>query len=298
MGESCKLHGVIPVSATPYNADGSVDDGSIRTFVDYIVPRGIHALATAGGSGKFWQLTDDERKLITRVTVDQVNGRVPVVCGVAGTSIQNALLYTRIAQDAGADAVFAMPPYVHGLAPEEMYEYYSAIARVSTVPVIVQDVVLPGGRPIPTPIIARLARDWEMIQYVKEETPRSFYKASEIIEACGERVGVIVGSGGFGFLDALKRGCVGCMPGPVNVVGLVRCYNAYRSGDLVAAREWYEKVLPLITLRMRFGNVTKEILRRNGAFKTTYDRPPRGEALDAFVLDELDAQFEIRGDLF
>jgi dihydrodipicolinate synthase/N-acetylneuraminate lyase len=88
------------------------------------------------------------------------------------------------------------------------------------------------------------------------------------------------------------------MPGPVNVVGLIRCYDAYRSGDPGAAREWYEKVLPLITLRMRFGNVTKEILRRNGAFKTTYNRPPRGEELDRFVLRELDAQFEIRGDLF
>jgi dihydrodipicolinate synthase/N-acetylneuraminate lyase len=298
MAEFKQLHGVIPVSATPYNVDGRVDYGSIRAFVDYIVARGIHGLATTGGSGKFWQLTDDERKHITRVTVDQVSDRVPVVCGVAGTSIQNAILYTQSAQDEGADAVFAMPPYVHGLAPEEMYEYYKAIAEVAVVPLIVQDVVLPGGRPIPTSIIDRLARDFEIIKYVKEETPRGNLKASEIIDACGEHVQVLVGAGGFGFLDALNRGCVGCMPGPVNVGGLVRCYNAYRAGDLTAAREWYEQVLPLITLRMQFGNVTKEILRRNGAFKTAHNRPPRGEEMDEFIAKELDAQFEIRRDLF
>jgi 4-hydroxy-tetrahydrodipicolinate synthase len=202
-----------------------------------------------------------------------------------------------MAQDEGADAVFAMPPYVRGLAPDEMYEYYEAIAGVAEVPVIVQDVVMPGGSPIPTHIIARMAKEFELIKYVKEETPRGNLKASEIIEACGEYVQVLVGSGGFGFFDALQRGCVGCMPGPVNVGGLVRCYDAYQAGDVAEARRWYEKVLPLITLRMQYGNVTKEILRRNGAFKTAVDRPPRGEQLDEYAKKELDAQFEIRGDL-
>jgi 4-hydroxy-tetrahydrodipicolinate synthase len=298
MTEFKRLHGVIPVSGTPYNEDATVDYGSIRTFVDYIVARGIHGLATTGGSGRFWQLTDEERRKITRVTVDQVNGRVPVVCGVAGTSIQNAVLYTRIAQDEGGDAVFAMPPYVHGLAPEEMYEYYEAIADVARLPVIVQDVALPGGSPIPTHIISRLARDFEAIQYVKEETPRGNMKASEILAACEGHVNVLVGAGGFAFLDALNRGCVGCMPGPVNVVGLVRCYNAFQEGDLAAARKWYEEVLTLITLRMQNGNVTKEILRRNGAFRTTASRPPRGNDLDELTRRELDVQFELRGDLF
>jgi len=298
MPEFEHIHGVIPVSGTPYNEDYSVDYHSIRTFVDYAISRGIHGLATTGGSGRFWQLTDEERKQITRVTVAQASGRVPVVCGVAGTSIQNAVLYTQIAQDEGADAVFAMPPYVHGLAPDELYEYYEALAQVASVPVIVQDVAFPGGNAIPTHVIARLVKEFEIIQYVKEESPRGNLKASEVIAACGESVRVLVGSGGFGFFDALNRGCVGCMPGPVNIGGLVRCYNAYQTGDLETARRWYEEVLPLITLRMQCGSVTREILRRKGAFRTTCARPPRGDAPDEFVMKELDKQFMLRGDLF
>ena len=297
MSEFKRFHGVIPVSATPYNEDGSVDYGSIRAFVDYIVAKGIHGLGTTGGAGKFWQLTDEERRQITRVTVDQVNGRVPVVCGVAGISIQHAVLYTQIAQDEGADAVFAIPPYVYPLSSEEIYEYYEAIAQVAKVPVIVQDDDDPGGNHIPTHTIARLAKDLEMVKYAKVETRRANRKASEIIEACGGSIQVLTGEGGIGFLDALNRGCVGCMPGPVNIGGLVRCYNAYQAGDIVTARKWYEEVLPLIVLRMQNNNVTKEILRRNGVFRTTRDRPPRGEELDEFTLKELDAQFELRGDL-
>jgi dihydrodipicolinate synthase/N-acetylneuraminate lyase len=291
------LHGVIPVSPTPYHDDGSVDYDSIRTFVDYIVAKGIHGLATTGGSGRFWQLTDAERGQIARVTVEQVRGRVPVICGVAGPSIENAVLYTQLAQDAGADAVFAMPVYVHGLAPDEMFEYYAAIARAARVPVVVQDVVLPGGSPIPTAILARLAQTFEIIRYVKEETPAGNRKASEIIATCGDRLPVLVGAGGFGFLDALQRGCAGCMPGPVNIGGLVRCYEAFRADDLSGARQWYEATLPLIALRMQVGGITKEILKRIGAIRGTYERPPREMALDEHALRELEAQMALRPEL-
>jgi len=301
MSEFKRLHGVIPVSETPYNEDGSVDYGSIRAYVDYAIVKGVHGLATTGASGKFWQLTEEERRQVTRVTVDQANGRVPVVCSVAGASIQNAVLYTQIAQDEGADAVFAKLPYVHilpqVLTDEEIYEYYEAIAKAATIPMMLQDVMVPGGRTTPVHVIARIAKELEMVRYVKEEAPRGNLKASEIIAACGEHVQVLTGEGGFWFLDALIRGCVGCMPGPVNIGGLVRCYNAYQAGDITQARKWYEEVLPLITLRMQNGNVTKEILRREGVFRTTYNRPPRGEELDEFTLKELDAQFELRRDL-
>ena len=294
MPELRRIHGVVPVSATPYSEDGSVHYGSIRAFVDYAIAKGVHGLGTTGGAGKFWQLTDEERRQITRVTVDQVRGRLPVVCGVAGNSIQSAVHYTQIAQDEGADAVFALPPYVYPLAPDELYEYYAAIAQVARVPVIIQDDDDPGGNRIPPAVIARLARDMEMVKYAKVETRWANRKASEIIAACGDAVSVLTGEGGLGFLGALDRGCVGCMPGPVNIGGLVRCYDAYRAGDKAAARRWYEEVLPLIVFRMQFPSVTKEILRREGVFTTVCERPPRDEALDGPAMQELDEQLQRR----
>lgn len=292
------IHGIVPVTATPYDEDGSVDYDSIRAFVDYAIGKGIHGLATIGGAGRFWQLTDSERQLILRTTVEQVAGRVPVVCGVAGPSIENAVLYTQMAQAEGADAVFAMPPYVRSLAPSEIYEYYAAISRVAEVPVIVQDIVMHSEPPVPTATLAQIAHDLEAVEYIKTESPEGNTKVTSIVRACGDAVKVLTGTGGLGFLDALNRGCVGCMPGPVNLGGLVRCYEAYMSGDIAAAQRWYEAVLPLIVLRMRNGNITKEILRRNGVFRTTYERPPRGGAVDEFLHKQLDLQFEVHRELF
>ena len=61
-------------------------------------------------ASEFTRLSDEERRTVTSVVVEQTAGRVPVVIGVAGLSAEHAAMFARHAAEAGADAVIAMPP--------------------------------------------------------------------------------------------------------------------------------------------------------------------------------------------
>lgn len=288
MSES--IHGIFPIVYTPFDASGAIDEEDVRRLVNYLIDAGTHGLAAVGGASECHKLSIAERKWLAEVVISEARGRVPVIVGTSATNTVDAVELTRHAEQAGAVAAFATPPLYGTVTREALHHHYGALARATHLPIMVQDALVS----VAPSQVARLVDEFPTISYVKEEAPDSGHRITELRELLGDRVQIM--SGGSYLLDDLARGAIGAIPGSIGVADLARAYDAYRAGDLRAARAAYDHFLPLSHWRRQFPLLgAKEVLRRAGVFKAAYLREPAGQRLDEHDQRELSALLEAMG---
>src|SRR5579871_4443707 len=98
------MTGVYPILVTPFDEQARIDEESVRSLVEYNLGAGVHGLGIDMAS-EVLKLTEGERDHLTRLVVDQVRGRAPVVVNTGGPATDVAVFYSRRAQDLGADAL-------------------------------------------------------------------------------------------------------------------------------------------------------------------------------------------------
>ncbi|MEU0056897.1 5-dehydro-4-deoxyglucarate dehydratase [Streptomyces sp. NPDC006334] len=121
---------------TAFGPDGSVALDVYREHVRRGVDAGAAAVFACCGTGEFHALTPEEFQTCVRAAVEETGGRVPVVAG-AGYGTALAARYARLAGDAGADGLLAMPPYLVVAAQEGLLRHYRELAAATELPVIV-----------------------------------------------------------------------------------------------------------------------------------------------------------------
>jgi len=121
---------------TAFGPDGSVDLDVYRAHVRRGVEAGAAAVFACCGTGEFHALTPEEFRLCVRAAVEETAGRVPVVAG-AGYGTALAVRYARLAEEAGADGLLAMPPYLVVAGQEGLLRHYRELAAATALPVIV-----------------------------------------------------------------------------------------------------------------------------------------------------------------
>ncbi|GAA3782915.1 5-dehydro-4-deoxyglucarate dehydratase [Streptomyces phyllanthi] len=121
---------------TAYGPGGAVDLDVYRTHVRRGVDAGAAAVFACCGTGEFHALAPEEFQSCVRAAVDETAGRVPVVAG-AGYGTALAVRYAKLAEEAGADGLLAMPPYLVQAAQEGLLAHYRALAAATALPLIV-----------------------------------------------------------------------------------------------------------------------------------------------------------------
>ncbi len=121
---------------TAYGPDGALDLDTYRLHVRRGVEAGAAAVFACCGTGEFHALTPEEFENCVRAAVEATESRVPVIAG-AGYGTALAVRWARLAEDAGADGLLAMPPYLVRAGQEGMLRHYREIAAATPLPVIV-----------------------------------------------------------------------------------------------------------------------------------------------------------------
>ncbi|MGQ4385679.1 5-dehydro-4-deoxyglucarate dehydratase [Streptomyces sp. SAS_270] len=121
---------------TAYGPDGAVDLDVYRAHVRRGVDAGAAAVFACCGTGEFHALTPEEFQSCVRAAVEETAGRVPVVAG-AGYGTALAVRYARLAEDAGADGLLAMPPYLVVAGQEGLLRHYRELAAATSLDVVV-----------------------------------------------------------------------------------------------------------------------------------------------------------------
>src|SRR3989441_3784349 len=152
-----KLEGIIAPMATAITRDEKIDVKSTRTLVDFLIGGVIDGLFPLGTSGEFALFDREERKTVIETVVDQTKGRVPVLAGVSDPSLENVLAFAKDAEDAGADAIVATPPYYFTTSDDGLFDYFEAIAGKSGLPLVVYNIPEWTHLFVPPNVIQRLA---------------------------------------------------------------------------------------------------------------------------------------------
>ncbi|MCB2158009.1 MAG: dihydrodipicolinate synthase family protein, partial [Rhodobacteraceae bacterium] len=184
------LNGILPVAPTPFHSDGRVDEDGMRRVLDCMIDQGVDAICILANYSEQFVLSDEERALLTRICLEHVAGRVPVIVTISHFSTAIAVARARSAQALGAAMVMMMPPY-HGvgLVPGEagIIEHFQAVSDAISIPIMVQDAPL-SGVTLSVPLLVRMAREIENVSYFKIETPFAADKLAALIEAGGDHI--------------------------------------------------------------------------------------------------------------
>lgn len=282
------IRGVIPILKTPFDLEDRVDEESLRREVDYCIDAGAHGLGIAFGS-EMPKLSEAERTLVARVTIDQARGRIPVVMSTGHPATVLAVRASQESEALGASAVMLIPP-ANGLAESELHGYFAAVAASIRIPIVVQ--VMTGAH-LSGDELAALARAVPQIQYAKVESAPPAESVAEAIARAGDRVTIIGGASGSALIEELEIGSQGTMPHAALVGSFARIWDLWHAGERDAAREtWQREIVPLNAIG---GAVYKEMLRREGVIAHSHFRSPAESRLDAEALRELDRLCETLG---
>jgi 5-dehydro-4-deoxyglucarate dehydratase len=131
-----KFDGVLFFPVTPFTPEGAVDVGLLKEHIGSRLPFGPGGVFPACGTGEFHALSIDEVRTVVTAAVEVVAGKVPVVAG-AGGPLGHAIACARIAEEAGADALLVLPPYLVTGPTDGLVAYIEAVADASSLPVIV-----------------------------------------------------------------------------------------------------------------------------------------------------------------
>lgn len=286
------MRGVYPILVTPFDEQSRVDEESLRRLVEWNIRAGVHGLGVALGS-EVMRLSEAERAQVTRVVVDQVRGRVPVVVNTGGQGTELAVLYSRMALENGADALMVMPPSAIPGGPAEIREYYKAISDAVPLPIFIQDTV---STPVAANLARQIAEESEWVHYIKVESQPLSYKVAQAVTQAGDLLAVFGGGGGNFFIEEMRRGSVGTMPGCSQPEDFVEVWNRFQAGDEQGARAVFNaRILPLNRLAEQgwgaFYHVHKEVLRRRGVIRCARVRGPMAP-LDEPTRRDLDQLYE------
>jgi 4-hydroxy-tetrahydrodipicolinate synthase len=284
-----ELHGVIPITATPFDADGRVDEDSIVTLVEFEARCGVHGLNVLGIMGEFHKLTESERRRVAEVFIKSAAGRFPIVVGTSHAGTGASIELSQAAEAAGAAALMVAPP--PGLKGDAaILAHYRAVARAVSIPIVVQDEPVTTGVIMPPELILKIATELPACRYVKLEEPPTPTKITALRRLPGsDRLRIFGGMNGMYFFEELSRGAVGIMTGVAVPDILVKIYDLFVAGNVAGAAEMYDRYASYIRYEGQAGvgiALRKELLRLRGAIRSSYVRPP-GPSLDDVTRAEL-----------
>ena len=273
------LTGILPVAPTPFHADGRVDDEGMCRVLDCMIDQGVDAICILANYSEQFLLSDDERALLMRVSLEHVAGRVPVIVTVSHFATDIVAARAMAAQDLGAAMVMMMPPY-HGvgLVPAEagILEHFQAVSDAISIPIMVQDAPL-SGVSLPVPTLVRMAREIENVSYFKIETPFAADKLAALIKAGGKDiVGPFDGEEAVTLLADLDAGCTGTMTSALQPELIRPIVTNYLAGDTDMALDQWKICLPLINHENRQCGLraAKTVMMEGGVIGSDHVRHP------------------------
>ena len=263
-----RYRGIFPVAPTTFTESGELDLASQKRCIDFMIDAGSDGICILANFSEQFVLSDDERELLTKLILEHVAGRVPVIVTTTHFSSRVCAERSRRAQELGAAMLMVMPPY-HGatfrVAEPQIFEFCARLSDAVDIPIMIQDAPA-SGTPLSAAFLARLAREIEHIAYFKIETAGAASKLRELIRLGGDAIeGPWDGEEAITLLPDLDAGATGSMTGGAYMDGLRPIIEAHRTGDRELAYALYQRWLPLINYENRqAGLLAAKVLMKEG----------------------------------
>jgi len=125
---------------TPMKADGALDNEALERLVEFHIAGGTNAIVAMGTTGESPTLSVEEHIGVVKRVVQVARKRLPIIAGTGANSTTEAIEWTRLAKEVGADACLLVTPYYNKPMQEGLYQHYKAIATAVAIPQILYNV--------------------------------------------------------------------------------------------------------------------------------------------------------------
>jgi 4-hydroxy-tetrahydrodipicolinate synthase len=239
-----RFEGAYTALVTPFDRQGNLDEEGLRRLVRFQIEEGIDGLVPVGTTGECATLSYEEHERVIEIVVEEAKGRVPVIAGTGSNSTREALMLTRFAKEAKADAALLVVPYYNRPTQEGMYRHFKELAEKVDLPQILYNIPSRTGVNLLPQTVARLA-EVKNIVGIKEAS--TVDQVSEIIELTRGKDFVVFSGNDNQTLPILSLGGVGVISVASNVAPklVAEMVRAFRRGDLEGARELHYRLSPL-----------------------------------------------------
>ena len=229
---------------TPFKDDESLDEAKLKELIEFQIDGGIHGIVPCGTTGESPSLSEEEHDRVIELTVETVNGRVPVIAGTGSNSTTRTLRATEHAKAAGADAALIVTPYYNKPNQQGLYAHYMKVADSVDIPIIIYNVPGRCGTDILSDTVARLAEHPNIVG-LKEATGE-LKRASEVVSMCPDDFVVLSGDD-INTLPILSVGGKGVISvvANVNPADIAETCNAFKAGNIELARKLHYKTMQL-----------------------------------------------------
>lgn len=290
-----KYSGIWPVAPTPFNDDGTIDTDGMRRVLDCMIDQGVDGICILANFSEQFLISDAERDALTRLSLEHVAGRVPVIVTVSHFATEIVTARARQAKELGAAIVMMMPPYHGALLKGTADQTFEQFARVGDVgiPIMLQDAPL-SGVDLPVPLLAKMAREIDMLKLFKIECPGAAAKLRALIAEAGDQIeGPFDGEEAITLMADLDAGASGTMTSAMipDLIGPI--VKDHLAGDRQAALQGYSRVLPAINHENRQCGfrAAKEAMVEGGVIRSAFCRhpiPPLHPQTRAMLIELLD----------
>ena len=229
---------------TPFKDDESLDEAKLKELIEFQIDGGTHGIVPCGTTGESPSLSEEEHDRVIEITVDTVNGRVPIIAGTGSNSTARTLRATEHAKAAGADAALIVTPYYNKPNQQGLYAHYMKIADSVDIPIIIYNVPPRCGTDILSDTVAQLAEHPNIVG-LKEATGE-LKRSSELVSMCPDDFVVLSGDD-INTLPILSVGGKGVISVVANVdpADIAETCNAFKAGNIELARKLHYKTMPL-----------------------------------------------------
>ena len=273
-----KYSGIWPVAPTPFHPNGEVDYDGMKRVLDCMIDQGVDGICILANFSEQFLITDAEREALSRLSLEHVAGRVPVIVTISHYATNIVLQRALLSKELGAAMVMMMPPY-HGAllkgTPDQTFEQFAKVGEVG-IPIMIQDAPLSGVE-LSVPLLVRMAHEIEMVKLFKIECPQAANKLRALLEQGGEAIeGPFDGEEAITLMADLQAGASGSMTSAMIPDQIKPVIEHFLAGRTDQAASTYARVLPAINFENRQCGfrATKVVMEEGGVIQSSFCRHP------------------------
>ena len=284
-----RFTGVIPILATPFNDDESLDLGSWQRMIEFMLELGVEGITILGVLGESNRLSDYEREALIKSAVAVVNKRIPIIVGASHSGTAAAMFLSRMAENLGADAVMIAPAKEAVPNDERIVEMYQRIASATALPIVMQDHPASTEVHMPVALMLRIVKEVAAVQCIKAEavpTPAKIRALRAGLSALPRPVTILSGLGALYAPFDLDAGSDGFNTGFAFPEVLRAMVDAAKAKNVDRVHALFARFASLIVFEQQPGlAIRKEILRRRGLISSHRVRHPGATIVPALAND-------------
>jgi dihydrodipicolinate synthase/N-acetylneuraminate lyase len=298
------LRGIVPILLVPFDANGDIDEISLRRVVRFELEADVHGIGINGFASEAYKLTDAERERTVQIVAEEVANAVPLVIGITPGSTRAAQHQAREFARFDPAAYMVLPPATFDNGPRALVDHYVRLGEVLDAPIMVQQsphIPMYSHCLLGAEDLAEMANRSSNIQYFKIEGDGAPARMAALKPLLPDHAGMFGGVGGITFLQELNIGVLGVIPGVGFNEIFLQAWQTWNEKNLEQVQGILTHYNPLVNAVSSPGHefsihARKRLLKRIGVIADDHVRAPTCEMNEQALQNVLEVadQFSLR----